>query len=104
MANTGRVTFPLKQIDFSRNPILKITLPDHNGNGTTIGLLNEKGVWKKCAEISEGTSSIDLATVTKWAGRQTITLTLDPVTRFGSLVRIRNIKVCYPIPLAGSKP
>ena len=104
VANTGRVTFPLKQIDFSRNPILKITLPDHNGNGTTIGLLNEKGVWKKCAEISEGTSSIDLATVTKWAGRQTITLTLDPVTRFGSLVRIRNIKVCYPFTVAGSNP
>ena len=95
-ANTGRVTFPLKQIDFSRKPILKLTLPDHNGSGTTIGLLNTKGVWKKCAEISEGTCSIDLATVTKWNGGQDVTLTLDPVTRFGSLVRIRNIKVCYP--------
>ena len=96
VVNTGRVTFPLKQIDFSCKPILKITVPDHNGSGTTIGLLNAKGVWKKCAEISEGTSSIDLGTATKWDGSQEVTLTLDPVTRFGSLVRIRNIKVGYP--------
>jgi hypothetical protein len=96
VANSGRVTFPLKQIDFSRKPILKITVPDLNGSGTTLGLLNEKGVWKKCAEAGVGTCSIDLATVTKWAGIQDITLTLDPVTLFGSLVRIRNIKVCYP--------
>lgn len=96
VADTGRVTFPLKQIDFSRKPILKITIADLNGSGTTIGLLNSKGVWKQYAEIGQGASSIDLATVTQWAGTQDVTLTLDPATRFGSLVRIRSIKVCYP--------
>jgi hypothetical protein len=95
-ANTGRVTFPLQQIDFSRKPILKITIPDLNGSGTTIGLLNAKGVWKKYAEGGLGTSSIDLAAVTQWTGTQEVTLTLDPATRYGSLVRIRSIKVCYP--------
>lgn len=96
VANTGRATFPLKQIDFSRKPIMKITVPDLNGSGTIIGLLNEKGDWKKCAEASVGTTSIDLATVTKWGGTQDVTLTLDPVTLYGNLVRVRNIKVCYP--------
>ena len=96
VANTGRVTFPVKQIDFSRKPILKITTPDLNGSGTTIGLLNAKGVWKKCAEIGVGTCSIDVATITQWTGTQDGILTLDPTTRFGSLVRIRSIKVCYP--------
>jgi hypothetical protein len=94
--NTGRVTFPLKQIDFSRKPILKITLLDLNGNGTIIGFLNDKGVWKKYAEVGQGTCSVDLATLTKWVGKQDLTLTLDPSTRFGSFVRVRNIKVCYP--------
>jgi len=96
VVNTGRVTFPLKQIDFSRKPILKITTPDLNGSGAIIGLLNAKGVWKKCAEGGVGTCSIDLAPVTKWDGTQEVALTLDPATRFGSLVRIRSIKVCYP--------
>lgn len=95
-ANSVRVTLPLKQIDFSRKPILKVTVPDLNGSGTIIGLLDEKGVWKKCGEASVGTTSIDLATVTKWKGSQDVTLTLDPVTQFGSFVRVRNIKVCYP--------
>jgi hypothetical protein len=94
---TGRVTLALKQIDFSRKPILKINVPDQNGNGTIIGLINEKSIWKKCAEINEdGTYSIDLATVTKWDGNQDVTLTFDPVTKFGTHVRIRSIKVCYP--------
>jgi GxGYxYP putative glycoside hydrolase C-terminal domain len=95
-ANSGRVTFSLSQIDFSRNPILKITVPDLNGSGTVIGLLDQKGVWKKCGDASVGTTSIDLATITKWKGTQDITLTLDPVTLYGRFARIRNIKVCYP--------
>ena len=101
LAKTGRVGFPVKQIDFSRKPILKITIPDQNGNGTIIGLMNEKSIWKKCAEINEeGTCSIDLATVTKWDGSQDVILTFDPVTKFGTHVRIRSIKVCYARPFA----
>ena len=97
LAKTGQVSFPLKQIDFSSKPILKITIPDQNGNGTIIGLMNEKSIWKKCAEINEeGTCSIDLATVTKWDGSHDVTLTIDPVTKFGTHVRIRSIKVYYP--------
>jgi hypothetical protein len=96
VAKTGRVTFPLQQIDLSRKPILKVTLADLNGSGTAIGLLNAKGEWKKHAEIGQGTCSIDLAAVTKSTGLQELTLTLDPVTRYGSFVRIRSVKVCYP--------
>ena len=105
LAKTGRVTFPLRQIDFSCKPILKITIPDQNGNGTVIGLMNDKSIWKKCAEINEeGTCSIDLATVTQWDGSQDVILTFDPVTKFGTHVRIRSIKVCYPggAPAAGA--
>ena len=59
--------------------------------------MNEKSIWKKCAEINEeGTCSIDLATVTKWDGSHDVTLTIDPVTKFGTHVRIRSIKVYYP--------
>ncbi len=96
VAKSGRVTLPLKQIDFSCKPILKITVPDLNGSGTIIGLLDEKGVWKKCGDAGVGTTSIDLAAITKWKGTQEITLTLDPVTLYGSFARVRNIKVCYP--------
>ena len=95
--DTGRVTLPLKKIDFSRKPILKITIADQDGDGTVIGLLDEKSGWKKCVETSGvDTCSIDLATVTKWDGVKEVTLTLDPVTKFGSYSRIRSIKVCYP--------
>ena len=97
VGKTGRVTFPLKQIDFSRKPVLKINIPDQDGDGTVIGLLNEAGEWKKCLETSGvDVCSIDLATVTKWEGIKDATLTFDPVTKFGSHVRIRSIKVCYP--------
>ena len=94
---TGRVTLALKQIDFSRKPILKINLADQDGDGTIIGLLDEKQVWKRGIEISGvDICSIDLATLTKWSGIKDMTLTLDPVTKFGSYSRIRSIKVCYP--------
>ena len=96
VGKSGRVTIPLKQIDFSRNPILKVTVPDLSGSGTVIGLLDEKGVWRKCGEASVGTTSIDLAAVTKWKGSQEITLTMDPVSLYGRFVRVRNIMVCYP--------
>ena len=96
-SETGRVTFPLKQIDISRKPVLKITIADQDGDGTVIGLLDEKGGWKKCVETSGvDTCSIDVATVTQWGGVRDVTLTLDPVTKFGSHSRIRSIKVCYP--------
>ena len=95
--DTGRATLPLKQIDFSRKPVIKINIADQDGDGTVIGLLDEKGGWKKCLETSGvDTCSIDLATVTKWDGVKEVTLTLDPVTKFGSFSRIRSIKVCYP--------
>lgn len=94
---TGRVTLALKQIDFSRKPILKINIADQNGVGTIIGLIDEKQAWKRCLETGgDDIFSIDLATVTKWNGLKDTTLTLDPVTKFGSYCRIRSIKVCYP--------
>jgi hypothetical protein len=94
--NNGRVTFPLPPIDFSRKPILKVTVADLNGSGTILGLIDAKGVWKKSAESGQGTTAIDLATVIPGNGLQNLTLTLDPVTRYGSFVRIRSVKVCYP--------
>lgn len=96
-SETGRVTLPLRQIDFSRNPLLKIHIPDQDGDGTIIGLLDEKGAWKKCVETSGvDICSIDLAKVTKWEGDKDVTLTIDPVTKFGNFSRIRSIKLCYP--------
>jgi len=94
---TGRVTLALKQVDFSRKPVLKINFADQDGAGTIVGLLNEKQAWKKCIETGGvDVFTIDLATVTNWNGVKDMTLTLDPVTKFGSYSRIRSIKVCYP--------
>lgn len=95
---TGRVTLALKQIDFSRKPILKINVADQDGDGTILGLLDEKQRWKKCLETSGvDICSIDLAAVTQWSGVKDVTLTLDPITKFGSYSRIRSIKICYPL-------
>ncbi len=95
--NNGRVSCALKPIDFSRNPILKIHIPDQNSHGTRIGLTDETGQYKQCASTSvPGTCTIDLSAVTRWAGTKNLTLSIDPATGHGSYVRIRSIKVCYP--------
>ena len=95
--NNGRVSFALKQIDFSRKPILKITIPDQDSSATKIGVTDESGQYKQCSPSGEGkTSSIDLSAATKWTGTKDITLSIDPATSHGKYVRIRSIKVCYP--------
>jgi len=95
--NNGRVTFSMKQINFSRKPILKINIPDQDSSATKIGVTNEAGQYKPCATFGGvGTCSIDLSAVTKWIGTKNLTLNIDPATSHGSYVRIRSIKVCYP--------
>lgn len=95
--NNGRVSCALKQIDFSRKPVLKINLPDQDSHGTRIGVTDEAGHYKQLASVSvPGTCSIDLSAATKWTGTRDLTLNIDPATAYGSFVRIRSIKVCYP--------
>ncbi len=95
--NNGRVSCALKQIDFSRKPVLKINIPDQDSSGTRIGVTDETGQYKQCASTSvPGTCSIDLSVVTKWTGTKDLTLNIDPATGHGRYVRIRSIKVCYP--------
>ena len=95
--NNGRVSFPLKQIDFSRKPVLKINIPDQNSSATKIGVTDETGQYKQCVSTSvQGTCSIDLSSVTKWTGTKDLTLRIDPATGHGRYVRLRSIKVCYP--------
>ena len=95
--NNGRVTFPLPNLDFSRKPILKIHVPDQGSEGTTVGILDEKGAYKKGAALNGvGTFSIDLNALTKWSGTRKVTLAIDPCRNFGRYVRIRSLKVCYP--------
>ena len=91
--NNGRVSRALKQIDFSRKPILNINIPDQDSSGTRIGVTDETGQYKECK--SSG-GSIDLSAVTKWTGTKDLTLCIDPATGYGKYVRIRSIKVCYP--------
>ena len=89
--NNGRVTFPIKQIDFSRKPILKINIPDQDSSSTRIGVTDEKGQYKQCPG-----GFTDLSAVTKWTGTKDLTLSIDPATSHGKFVRVRSIKVCYP--------
>lgn len=95
--NNGRVSCALKQIDFSRKPVLKINIPDQDSSGTRIGVTDETGQYKQCASASvPGTCSIDLCAVTQWTGTKDLTLSIDPATGHGRYVRIRSVKVCYP--------
>lgn len=97
MNDNGRITIPLGNVDFNRNPLLVVNIPDQDGAGTVLGLLDEKGEWKRCAEHSDVmTLSVNLPAVTKWRGTKEVSLTIDPLTHFGSMVRIRSIKLCYP--------
>ena len=90
----GRVSFVLKQVDFSRKPVLHINIPDQDSHGTTIGVTDETGQYKQCALSSvPGHVSIDLAAVTKWTGTKDLTLNIDPATGHGKYVRIRSVKV-----------
>jgi hypothetical protein len=85
--NNGRVSFALKQVDFSRKPVLKINLPDQDSHGTKIGVTDETGQYKQCALIGiPGHVSIDLAAVTKWTGTKDLTLS------HGSRDRSRQIR------------
>ena len=95
--NNGRVSCALKQIDFSRKPVLKINIPDQDSSGTRIGVTDETGQYRQCASTSvPGTCSIDLSAVTKWTGTKDLTLSIEPATGHGRYVRIRSVKVCYP--------
>ena len=97
VANNGRVSFALKQIDFSRKPILKINIPDQDSHGTKIGVIDESGKYKECRSTGTGkVYSIDLGAATKWTGTKDLTLSIDPATSHGKYVRLRSIKVCYP--------
>jgi hypothetical protein len=89
--NNGRVSCPLKQIDFSRKPFLIINIPDQDSSGTKIGVTDGAGQYKECKLIG---GSIDLSAATKWTGTQDLTLSIDPATSHGKYVRIRSIKVC----------
>lgn len=96
-SDNGRVTIPLAELDFNRNPVLNISIPDQDGAGTVLGLIDENGEWRRCAEQNDiGTLSINLATATKWTGLKKVSLTIDPSTNFGSLLKLRSIKLCYP--------
>ena len=95
--NNGRVSCALKQIDFSRKPVLKIDIPDQDSSGTRIGVTDETGQYRQCASTSvPGTCSIDLCAVTQWIGTKDLTLSFDPATGHGRYVRVRSVKVCYP--------
>ncbi len=52
--NNGRATYSLKQIDFSRKPILKINIPDQDSSGTRIGVTDETGQYKECRSVGGG--------------------------------------------------
>jgi hypothetical protein len=94
--NNGRVSFPLKQIDFSRKPMLNINIPDQDSIFTKIGVTGETGQYNKCPSNVEGkTYSVDLSAVTKWTGKKDVTLCIDPATSHGKYVRVRSIKICY---------
>lgn len=88
----GRVSCPLKQIDFNRKPVLIIKIPDQDSSETRIGVTDETGQYHEC-KLSRG--SIDLA-ATKWTGTKDLTLSIDPATHHGKFVRLRSLKVCYP--------
>ena len=61
------------------------------------GVTDETGQYKQLATAgAPGTCSIDLSAVTKWTGTKDLTLCIDPAAGYGSYVRIRSIKVCYP--------
>jgi hypothetical protein len=91
--NNGRVSCVLKQIDFSRKPVLKINIPDQDSSGTRIGVTDETGQYKECKSI---VGAIDLSAITKWTGTKDLLLSIDPATSHGKYVRIRSVKVCYP--------
>lgn len=94
--NNGRASFTLKQVDFSRKPVLKITIPDQDSSAIRIGVADEAGQYKQCQpSISDKTYSIDLEAATKWTGTKDLTLMIDPALGYGSYVRIRSIKICY---------
>jgi GxGYxYP putative glycoside hydrolase C-terminal domain len=95
--NNGRVSCALKQIDFSRKPVLKINFPDQDSHGSKIGLIDEVGQYKECANFSVvGVCFIDLSSATKWTGTKDLTLCIDPASGYGRYARIRSIKVFYP--------
>jgi hypothetical protein len=95
--NNGRASCALRQIDFSRKPVLKIDIPDQDSHGTRIGVTDEAGQYKQLASPSApGTCSIDLGAGTRWTGTKDLALSIDPAAGYGSYVRIRSIKVCYP--------
>lgn len=91
--NNGRVTFPLRPIDFGRKPVLEINIPDQDSRGTRIGVTDETGLYKECHSTG---GSIDLSAATQWTGTKNLTLSIDPATSYGKYVRLRSIKVCYP--------
>lgn len=94
---TGRVTIPLGSIDFDRNPILKLHIPDQYSEGTKIGLSYKSEQTRgQILDSDHRTSFIDLNALSKWKGTRDVVLTIDPATKFGRYVRIRSIKVCYP--------
>jgi len=101
ITNNGEVTYPIGAVDFSKDPILKINLPDLDCNFANIGVIDETGKYVACnSGIKElGVYTFNLKSITKWSGIKTLTLYIKPSTNFGSHVKIRSVKLCYSSPL-----
>jgi len=93
----GRVSLPLGRVDFTRQPYLEVNIPDQDSNQTKIGVSNSSTNKQLLSTSLNKSNVLDLAALTAWTGVQNLTLTLDPVTNYGTYLRVQAVKVHYGV-------
>ena len=99
VANNGRAAYWMGWVDLSRNPVLKLNIPEEVSVHTTIGISDETGAYKSAASTINAPAnySIDIKAVTGWSGERYLALNLDPVKLYGKYLKVRSSKLCYPL-------
>ena len=96
IANNGRLSFPIGNVDFTRGPVLTINLADSDVPSSAIGVTDSDGNYKQL--VSAGYPriyTVRLATQTGWTGLKNLQLNIDPVKTYGHSISLQAVKLSY---------
>ncbi|MEY4242772.1 MAG: hypothetical protein RLZZ245_357 [Verrucomicrobiota bacterium] len=95
ITNNGRVSFPIGNVDFTRNPVLTIHVADSDARSSAIGVTDENGTYKSL--VTAGYPRIYTVSLagTRWTGLKNLQLHIDPVKTDGSSLSLRAVKLSY---------
>jgi hypothetical protein len=96
VADNGRVSHPLGEVDCDREPVLLLTIPEQLSVATQVSVTDAAGRVQRLGRFDQpGSYTLDLRALTKWSGKHQPTLTIEPATSFGSFLRLQCVKLCW---------